>query len=55
LGSKEKCVICNEKIELHYKPMEKWEIKGTLCGKCYSKQVHEHYPGEHIRVNLDLD
>ena len=55
LGSKEKCVICNEKIELHYKPMEKWEIKGTLCGKCYSKQVHDHYPGEHIRVNLDLD
>jgi hypothetical protein len=55
LGSKEKCVICNEKIELRYKPMEKWEIKGTLCGKCYSKQVHEHYPGEHIRVNLDLD
>ena len=55
LGSKEKCVICNEKIELRYKPMEKWEIKGTLCGKCYSKQVHDHYPGEHIRVNLDLD
>ena len=55
LGSKEKCVICNEKIELRYKPMEKWEIKGTLCGKCYSKQVHEHYPGEHTRVNLDLD
>ena len=53
LGSKEKCVICNEKIELRYKPMEKLGIKGTLCGKCYSKQVHEHYPGEHIRVNLD--
>ena len=55
LGLKEKCVICNEKIELRYKPMEEWEIKGTLCGKCYSKQVHDHYPGEHIRVNLDLD
>jgi hypothetical protein len=53
LRSKEKCVICNEKIELRYKPMEEWKIKGTLCGKCYSKQVHEHYPGEHVRVNLD--
>jgi hypothetical protein len=26
-----------------------------MCGKCYSKKVHEHYPGEHIRVNKDLD
>ena len=55
LGSKEKCVICNEKVQLRYKPMEKWGIKGTMCGKCYSKKVHDHYPGEHTRVNLDLD
>ena len=53
--SKEKCTICNEKIQLRYKPMEEWEIKGTMCGKCYSKKVHEYYPGEHTRVNLDLD
>jgi hypothetical protein len=26
-----------------------------MCGKCYSKKVHEHYPGDHIRVNKDLD
>jgi len=55
LGSKEKCTICNEKIQLRYNPMEEWGIKGVMCGKCYSKQVHDHYPGEHIRVNLDLD
>ena len=55
MASKEKCVICNEKIQQRYKPMEEWEIKGTMCGKCYSKKVHEHYPGEHIRVNKDLD
>ena len=55
LVSKEKCVICNEKVQLRYKPMEEWEIKGTMCGKCYSKKVHSHYPGEHTRVNLDLD
>ena len=55
LGSKEKCVICNEKVQLRYKPMEEWGIKGTMCGKCYSKKVHDHYPGEHTRVNLDLD
>jgi hypothetical protein len=53
--SKEKCTICNEKIQLRYKPMEEWEIKGTMCGKCYSKKVHEYYPGDHTRVNLDLD
>ena len=55
LGLKEKCVVCNGKIELRYNPMEEWEIKGTMCGKCYSKKVHEFYPGEHTRVNLDLD
>ena len=55
LVSKEKCVICNEKVQLRYKPMEEWEIEGTMCGKCYSKKVHSHYPGEHTRVNLDLD
>jgi hypothetical protein len=55
LGLKEKCVVCNGKIELRYNPMEEWGIKGTMCGKCYSKKVHEFYPGEHTRVNLDLD
>ena len=55
LGSKEKCTICNEKIQLRYNPMKEWNIKGVMCGKCYSKQVHEHYPGDHIRVNKDLD
>ena len=55
LGLKEKCVVCNGKIELRYNPMEEWGVKGTMCGKCYSKKVHEFYPGEHTRVNLDLD
>ncbi len=55
LGKKESCIICGEKIELHYKPMEEWGIEGTLCGKCYSKKLGEHYPGEHVRVNKHLD
>ena len=55
MGSKEKCSICNEKVQQRYKSMEEWGIEGTMCGKCYSKKVHEHYPGEHIRVNKDLD
>jgi hypothetical protein len=55
LASKEKFSICNEKVEQRYNPMEEWGIKGIMCGKCYSKKVHEHYPGEHIRVNKDLD
>jgi len=55
LASKEKCSICNEKVEQRYNPIEEWGIKGIMCGKCYSKKVHEHYPGEHIRVNKDLD
>ena len=55
LGTKEKCIICGEKIELKYKPMEEWKLEGTLCGICYSKKLSEHYPGEHVRVNKDLD
>jgi hypothetical protein len=55
LASKEKCSICNEKVEQRYNPMEEWGIKGIMCGKCYSKKVHEYYPGDHTRVNLDLD
>ena len=55
LRTKEKCTICSEEIQLHYSPMEEWGIKGSMCGKCYSKKIKEHYPGEHIRVNKDLD
>jgi hypothetical protein len=55
LGSKEKCVICSEKIQLSYNPMEEWGIEGSICGKCYSKKLGEHYPGEHVRVNKHLD
>jgi hypothetical protein len=55
LGKKEKCVICGGEIELHFKSMEEWKIEGTMCGKCYSKKLNEHYPGEHVRVNKHLD
>jgi len=53
--SKDNCAICNEEIEMPYKAMDEWKIEGLLCGTCYSKKLHEHYPGEHIRVNKDLD
>ncbi|MHA7646620.1 hypothetical protein [Nitrosopumilus sp. S4] len=55
MGIKEKCAICSEKINLRYNPMEEWGIDGSLCGKCYSKKINEHYPGEHVRVNKHLD
>jgi len=55
LGTKDKCAICSEKIELHYKSMEEWKIEGFLCGKCYSKKLSDYYPGEHVRVNKHLD
>ena len=45
--------MCDEKVQQRYMPMQEWGIKGPLCGKCYSKLVHEHYPGDHIRVNKD--
>ena len=55
MDSKDKCVICSEKIQLRYNPMEEWGIEGSICGKCYSKKLGEHYPGEHVRVNKHLD
>jgi hypothetical protein len=55
LGSKEKCIVCNEKIELPFRPMKEWGVDGTLCGKCYSKKINEFYPGDHNRVNKHLD
>ncbi len=53
--SKDNCAICNEEIETPFKAMEEWKIEGLLCGKCYSKKLSEFYPGEHVRVNKDLD
>ena len=53
--SKDKCTICSEKIELPFKAMKEWGIEGVICGKCYSKKLDEHYPGEHTRVNKHLD
>jgi len=53
LVSKEKCIICNGPVKLKYIPMKKWQIEGVLCGKCYSKKISEHYPGDHVRVNLE--
>ena len=55
LGKKEKCTICSEEVGFRFKAMEEWGIEGTLCGKCYSKKVNEHYPGDHVRVNKHLD
>ena len=55
LGTKEKCAICGEKIELHFNPMDEWRIEGSICGNCYSKKIKEYYPGEHVRVNKHLD
>lgn len=55
LGSSYKCAICSEKTEMRYNPMKEWKIEGVLCGDCYSKQLHDYYPGDHVRVNKDLD
>ncbi|MGH1566359.1 MAG: hypothetical protein ACRBB5_02805 [Nitrosopumilus sp.] len=55
MALKEKCAICNGKIQFRFSPMEEWEIKGSLCGECYSKKLNEHYPGDHVRVNKHLD
>ncbi len=55
LGKKERCVVCSGTIEFHFKPMVEWDIEGMMCGRCYSKKLGEHYPGEHVRINQDLE
>tara|TARA_B100001765_G_scaffold5567_1_gene3275 strand:+ start:561 stop:725 length:165 start_codon:yes stop_codon:yes gene_type:complete len=50
-----KCSACNNDIDVEYKPMDEWRIKGSLCSKCYSQKLEEHYPGEHIRTNRLTD
>jgi hypothetical protein len=42
-------------MEHKYLPMKGWDVSGSMCGKCYSKKISEHYPGEHVRVNLDKE
>lgn len=53
LGSKFKCTICNEEITMQFNPMDEWKIEGPLCGKCYSRQLADFYPGKHTRVNKE--
>ena len=55
MGSKEKCALCSDEIEMKFNPMKEWSIDGALCGDCYSKKLHDHYPGDHVRVNKKSD
>lgn len=52
MGSTAKCSECGQGISKRYMPMKEWGIKGPICGVCYSKRIDEHYPGDHVRVNL---
>ena len=51
LEENQKCSLCNGPLDHIYHPMEKWNIKGLLCSKCYSQKIFETYPGTHERVN----
>ena len=53
LGSNQKCTLCNGQVDFRFNPMKEWGIEGTICGKCYSKKINEHYPGDHVRVNKE--
>ncbi len=46
----EKCAACEAKLERRYIPMREWNMKGPLCGDCYSRLIGEFYPGEHVRM-----
>ncbi|MFB5615261.1 MAG: hypothetical protein ACE5RI_09265 [Candidatus Nitrosomaritimum yanchengensis] len=50
---KQKCTICNDEVDMVYNPMKEWRLDGILCGDCYSKQLADFYPGDHVRMNDD--
>ena len=44
LPSSYRCTLCNnEIIEFKYCAMQSWNLKGYLCGRCYSKKLDETY------------
>jgi hypothetical protein len=51
LGSKNKCIICNQETSIFYNPMKEWRIEGVLCGDCYSKKLSDYYPGDHAQIS----
>jgi len=53
LAEGDKCSLCKGPIPYKYIAMPEWDIKGAMCGKCYSQKIYEHYPGEHVRVSMD--
>ncbi|MBP2625022.1 MAG: hypothetical protein KAF24_03610 [Nitrosopumilaceae archaeon] len=49
---KYKCTICHENTAHKYMPMKQWELNDSiLCGRCYSRKIHEYYPGKHKKIN----
>ncbi|MCY3854647.1 MAG: hypothetical protein OXF28_04230 [Thaumarchaeota archaeon] len=50
---KYKCKICQEDTIYKYVPMKQWklDVDCILCGKCYSRRIHEYYPGKHKKIN----
>ncbi len=50
MAKKAVCTLCSKPAHPRYVPMESWKMTGTLCGKCYSKLISDHYDGEHVRV-----
>lgn len=46
----EVCAACESKLERRYIPMREWNMKGPLCGGCYSRLIAEFYPGDHVRM-----
>ena len=54
-GVDEKCASCESKLERRYRPMREWNMKGPLCGACYSKLIAEFYPGDHVRMGSQDD
>ncbi len=49
-----KCKACSREVVQTYMPMEQWKMQGPLCGRCYSRKISEHYPGDHVRVDTSI-
>lgn len=39
-----KCSLCGTELgAFSYRPMQKWNVSGMLCGQCYDKKLLDHY------------
>jgi hypothetical protein len=44
MADETKCALCGVELgSFKYRPMDKWNLSGMLCSRCYDKRLTDHY------------